>query len=182
MPPTQESIDRMTSKLRLTTPLIGLYDTNPSTEFEPLTEAKGRTCCFAYYNGWLQGRTVVFRSGSQSFGNPKHGCPGGQNAFGLGEGYPPFMAHFLTDGKGAPMGEGLKATPQLAQEFLDNSKPPKLSGDTILIGPLRLDQWNTVRSVTFFVDPDRLAALMTLAAFWSSDPDFIHAETGQECQ
>ena len=43
------------------------------------------------------------------------------------------MANFLTDGKnGAPMGEGLKATPALAQEFLDQIVFPEPVGDHVL--------------------------------------------------
>ncbi|MCP5102752.1 MAG: hypothetical protein GY950_05220 [bacterium] len=62
---------------------------------------------------------------------------GMQNAFGLNkDGYPPWVANFLTDGKnGAPMGEGLKATPQLAQEFVDRAKAPEPTGDCVMVGP-----------------------------------------------
>ncbi len=69
------------------------------------------------------------------------------------------------------MDEGIKASPGLAQEFIDGARPPELYGDTVPVGPLRLDQWSRVKSVTFLVDPDRLSALMTLAAYWSSDPN-----------
>jgi hypothetical protein len=104
-----------------------------------------------------------------------------QNAFGLGKGYPPWMAHFLTDGKGAPMGEGLKATPGLAQEFLDHAKAPVPSGDHVLIGPLKLNHWDKIRTITFLVDPDRLSGLMTLAAYWSSNPNEIAAPFSSGC-
>ena len=91
------------------------------------------------------------------------------------------MAHFLTDGKGAPMGEGLKATPALAQEFLDRAKAPAPAGDTVLLGHLRLSAWDRVRSVSFFADPDRLSALLTLSAFRSSDPDLVAAPFSSGC-
>ena len=92
------------------------------------------------------------------------------------------MANFLTDGKnGAPMGEGLKASPALAQEFLDNIKFPVPSGDYMLIGPLRLSHWDRIKTVTFFADPDRFSALMTLAAFWSSDPGEVAAPFSSGC-
>jgi hypothetical protein len=129
----------------------------------------------------MKGTTVAVSRGGGGFGDPKNGCYGMQTAFGLEKSYPSFMANFLTDGKGAPMGEGLKATPELAQEFLDRARPPAPSGDSVLVGPLRLDQWDKVKSLTFFADPDRLAALMTLAAYWSSDPDFIFAPFSSGC-
>jgi hypothetical protein len=181
MPPTQESIDRLVDKLRLTTPIIAVYDSEPSETFEPVVEATGRTCCFAYLKRWLNGESLVIKRGEGDFSDPDRGCMGAQTAFGLKQGYPPFMANFLTDGEGAPMGEGLKARPELAQEFLDRAIPPALKGDTVIVGALRLEAWESVRSVTFLVDPDRLSALMTLAAYWTSDPDMIYAPFSSGC-
>lgn len=177
----QQSIDRLIQALRLETPIIAIYDTPPSSEFEPMVKAKGRACCFAFYPRWLKGETLVVERNGGSFQNPKKGCPGMHNAFGLGKGYPPWMANFLTDGKGAPMGEGLKATPELAREYLDRAKSPRLSDDHILIGPLQLTQWDKVKSVTFFVDPDRFSALMTLASYWSSHQEEIAAPFSSGC-
>lgn len=179
----EQKIERLTKALRMDTPIIAIYDTDPSAAFEPMTEAKGRACCFAFYKKWEKGETlVVKRAQEDSFQGPTHGCPGMQNAFGLGKGYPPWMANFLTDGKnGAPMGEGLKATTKLAQEFLDMAKAPKPSGDYLLLGPVKPDQWDKVQTVSFFVDPDRLSALMTLSTYWTSDPDEIMAPFSSGC-
>jgi hypothetical protein len=177
--PTQDAIDRMMKRLRLTTPLIAVYDAAPSAAFEPLVEAEAQTCCFAYYPQWLKGGTVVFKKGGG-------GCPGGHRAFGLEKEYPDYMAGFLTTGEGVPpdspmsKGEGLKASPQLAQEFLDNAVPPDISGETVLIGPLKLDQWDSVQTVTFLVDADRLAGTMTLAGFWSGR-DVVKAPFSSGC-
>lgn len=178
----ENHIERLTKALRLENPLIALYDTDPSPEFEPMVEAKGGTCCFAYYPRWMKGQTLVVKKGKGGFQDPQNGCPGMQSAFGMTQnGYPPWMSHFLTDGEGAPMGEGLKATPQLAREFLDRAKKPNPSGEQILIGPLKLSQWDKVKTVTFFADPDRFSALMTLSAYWSSDPDEIAAPFSSGC-
>ncbi len=184
MPPTQEAIDRVMKKLRLETPLVAIYDASPSDEFAPMLKAKGRACCFAFYKRWLDGDTVAFVKApeeSSDFAEPTHGCPGSQRALGLTKDYPSYMAHFLTDGEGAPMGEGLMATAELAQEFLDRAVAPEVSGNSVLIGPLKLDQWDKVRSVTFFVDADRLSAVMRLAGFWSSDPDLVSAPFSSGC-
>ena len=181
MPPTMERIHDLKNKLRLETPIVAVYDCPPDEAFEPIVRATGRACCFAYYKGWVEGKTLLIERETGDFANPEKGCPGAQRAFGLERGYPPFMAHFLTDGEGAPMGEGLKETPALAQDFLDKAKPPEIAGDSILVGPLRLDKWEYARSVTFFADPDRISALMTLASYWSSDPDFIHAPFSSGC-
>ena len=38
---TAAAVDRLTAKLRLTTPLIGVYDAAPSAAFMPLVETDG---------------------------------------------------------------------------------------------------------------------------------------------
>jgi hypothetical protein len=181
MQPTNEKVKRLMDALRLDTPILAVYDSEITDEFEPVVRASGSTCCFAYYKQWLQGKTVAFIKGEGGFGDPKNGCYGAHASFGLKEEYPPFMAHLLTDGEGAPMGEGLKATAELAQEYLDRASAPSFSSGSALVGPLRLEQWGTVRSVTFLADPDRLSALITLASFWSSDPEFVVAPFSSGC-
>lgn len=57
----------------------------------------------------------------------------------------------------------------------------RLSGDTVLIGPLRCTQWRRLRSITFLVDPDRLAGVLTLAGFWSADNDLVAAPFSSGC-
>ena len=171
--PTEAAVSRLQQRLRLTTPLIAVYDAPPSEAFAPLVEATGTTCCFAYYQRWLDGETLVLRKSGA-------GCQGASRALGLERQYPAHMAHFLTDGVGAPKGEGLRATPEIAQAFLDAARPPDPESDSVLIGPLRLGQWEAARSVTFLADPDRLAALMTLAGFWSAE-DVVAAPFGSGC-
>ncbi len=170
---TAAALDRLVAKLRLTTPLIGVYDAPPSAAFAPLVETEGTSCCFSYYPRWTAGETLVLSRGGA-------GCQGAYRALGLEKGYPPFMAHFLSDGVGAPKGEGLKATPEIAQAFLDRARPLDVTSGYILIGPLRLEQWDALRSVTFFVDADRLGAVMTLAAYWSGE-NVVSAPFGSGC-
>lgn len=174
MTPTQDAVDRLAERLRLRTPILAVYDAPPRDAFDPLINAEGSVCCFAYYKRWLRGETLVLHKGGG-------GCAGAHRALGLEKTYPPHMAHFLTDGVGAPMGEGLRARADLAQAFLDQAKAPELSGDTVLIGPLRLGEWPAVRSLTFLVNPDRLGALMTLAAYWSADTRLVSAPFSSGC-
>lgn len=171
--PSAEAIERLTSKLRLSTPLLAVYDSEPSEAFDPLVEAKGTACCFSYYKNWLAGETLSFKKGGG-------GCPGAVRAFGLEKTYPPYMAHFLTDGVGAPVGEGLRASAEIAQAYLDAAIPPDVQSGFVLLGPLRAEQWQQIRSVTFLVDPDRLAAVMTLAGYWSAR-DVVTAPFGSGC-
>lgn len=182
MTPSTEAITRLCDVLRLETPIVALYDCGPWPGLSALVETRGRACCFAYYARWTAGETLVVRRGDDSFTQPRNGCPGLQRALGFAEAYPTWMANFLTDGgNGAPMGEGLKASPELAQEFLDRAARPRPSGDTMLMGPLDVGHWADVRTVTFFADADRLAALMTLASFWSGRDDEIAAPFSSGC-
>lgn len=180
--PTAERVQRLLDALQLATPLVAIYDAEPSAAFEPMVRAKGSICCFAYYRRWLKGETLAIERSDEGFETPRHGCPGMQRAFGLTTKSPPWMANFLTDGaNGAPMGEGLKASAALAQAYLDRVAPPERPRDHVLMGPLELEQWPAVRSVTFLADADRLSALLTLAAFWSSDPDEVVAPFSSGC-
>lgn len=174
MPPTKEAIERLQGKLRLDTPILAVYDSPPGEAFAPLIESKGPACCFVYYKRWLKGDTLIFRKGGA-------GCGGAHMALGLEKEYPSYMANFLTDGKGASTGEGLKAGPELVQEYFDKTNPPPVSGDTLLIGPLQIEAWDAVRSVNFLVDQDRLAGLMTLSSYWSSDTRLVSAPFSSGC-
>jgi hypothetical protein len=171
--PTAEAIERLMKKLRLTTPLLAVYDAARSDAFAPVFKPEGDDCCFSYYDRWIAGDTLLLEKGGA-------GCKGAHRALGIEKGTPPFMAHMLTDGVGAPKGEGLRATPEIAQQYLDRGKPPALESGTVLVGPLRLEQWDRVRSVTFLVDPDRLAALTTLAGYWSAE-NVVAAPFGSAC-
>ncbi len=172
--PTEQAIERLLKHLHLTTPLIALYDTVPSPDFEPLVHPKDTDCCFAYFNGWLKGETLVVKKGGP-------GCPGGHRGLGLENTSPPFMAHFLSDGVGAPAGEGLRATAEIAQALIDSAKPVGNKSGHVLIGPLRPAKWDLVGSVTFFVTPDQLSAVATLAGYWSKDKDVVVAPFGSGC-
>lgn len=168
-------------RLQLTEPVIATYDSAPEDDFAPMVTAKARVCCFAFFQRWRKGHTLVVRKGNGSFSDPDSGCPGMQTAFGLGGSYPPYMKHFLTDGEGAPKGEGLKATPDLAQQFIDHASTPQLDGETLLLGPIRFDRWESVRSITFFADPDRIAGLLTLSTYFSGPDDVAVAPFSSGC-
>jgi hypothetical protein len=184
MKPSSKTIARLREALRLETPLLALYDAAPGDAFEPLVRLRGSACCFSHYTRWLRGETLVAaRSSKDADDKPKHGCPAALRFFGLDErGTPEWMANKLTDGEAGPGGgEGLKASPELAKGFLDGAETPSPGSGYVLLGPLRVDQWDAVRSVTFFVDPDRLSALITLASYWSSDTEQIGAPFSSGC-
>lgn len=181
MGPTLEAIQRLQQKLQLETPLIALYDAAPSEAFEPLAKLRGRACCFSHYTRWLRGETLVLEGAADPAEKPRHGCPAAQRILGVDS--RPFPKDFelaLTDGRDGHPGEALKATPELARTHLDRPAPEAKAGH-VLLGPLRVEQWAAVKTVTFFVDPDRLAAVMTLASYWSSEKDEVAAPFSSAC-
>lgn len=171
----------LVKKLNLQSPVIATYDLEPDDAFAPLVTARARVCCFAFYGRWQKGHTLVVEKGNGDFANPDSGCPGMQVAFGLGQEYPTYMKNFLTDGEGAPKGEGLKASPDLAQQWIDHTSPPDLKDGAIMLGPLRFDYWEAIRSITFFARPDQLSALITLATYHSGPDDVVVAPFSSGC-
>ena len=49
---------RLTEKLGLTIPLIGLYDAPDPAPFSPLDRPAPGECVFVFYRSWLEGRTL----------------------------------------------------------------------------------------------------------------------------
>jgi len=171
--PAQDKIDALLAALRLDTPVIAVYDSDDTRAFAPTVKSGGLNCCFAYYGRWLKGDTLILTGEAK-------GCPGGLYHLGLRDSIMPNMEYFLTCGTGELRGEGLRATPDIAREMLKRRNPVKSKSGNILIGPLRLDQWDSVRTLSFFVDPDRLSALMTLSGYWSAT-DTVVAPFGSGC-
>ncbi len=80
-------------------------------------------------------------------------------------------------------GEGLKASYDLMNQWLDYRQGYKQEHPHILIGPLRADQYEYLRSVTFFVNPDQLGLLMIGTQYYSApgDPTPVIAPFGSGC-
>ena len=61
--------------------------------------------------------------------------------------------------------EGFKSSDELMCQWLENTKPYRLKHDHVVIGPLKEDQYSYLLTVTFYVNPDQLSALMIGAIF-----------------
>jgi len=173
--PTAAAVERLTTRLRFSSGhlLVAVFDSHADERFDPLVRARGSACCFAFYKRWLRGETVAFERDGGDFLSPTGGCPGAHRHLGLAA-TPPSLAGFLAH-------EGLKASVELAQRCVDRFTSPEPAAGAVLVGPLRLEQWEAIRSVSFVVDPDRLSALMTLATYWDDDPDPIRAPFSSGC-
>ena len=143
----------------ITIPLIGFYDAPDTCPFEPLVEPeRGKhVCIFSFYLQWLSGKTL--RIGKDSFG-----CGGaGYWLCGNVTRSRKDFVEFLVDG------EGLKSSHELMNRWLAYHKPFHKQHQDILIGPLREGQYEYLKSVTFYVNPDQLG-LLILGASYNSAP------------
>ena len=159
--PTQGKVDDLRKALRIDTPVIAVYDSSDTEAFAPIVRSGGTDCCFMYYQRWLKGDTLLLNTEG-------NGCPGGLYHLGLRDTIMPKIECFLTCGTDELRGEGLKASPEIAKALFEKRNPVKPQSGNVLIGPLRLDRWDSAKTLSFFVDPDRMSALMTLSGYWST--------------
>lgn len=170
---TQPDPAYLISRIGLTIPLIGFYDAPDTSPFEPLIkpEPGKRACIFAFYRQWLQGKTLHITKEIS-------GCRGaGHWVFNKVTWSREDFVKFLADD------EGLKASHALMNKWLDYNQPYRQEYPNILIGPLREDQYTYLKTITFFVNPDQLSALMLGAQYNSapSDPPSVIAPFGSGC-
>ena len=144
-------------------PLVGFYDAPDPARFEPSVTPKPdtRVCVFAFYKAWLKGETLHLTADN-------YGCGGAANSlFNIQTRSREEFVKFLADE------EGLRASHDLLNQWLDKRKPYQLQHQNILIGPLKKDMYQYLKTVTFFVNPDQLSLLMTGAYYHSSPNDTV---------
>ncbi len=164
---------RLLEKTGIMTPLIGFYDAPSTSPYAPTMEPKpdGRTCTFAFYKPWLSGKTLHLTKDI-------FGCGGaGRCIFGLETRQREDFVKFLADE------EGLKASHDLMNQWIDYNETYKPEYQHILIGPLKSDQYPYLKSVTFYVNPDQLSLLMIGAQYHNApgDPIPVMAPFGSGC-
>ncbi|MBN2185578.1 MAG: DUF169 domain-containing protein [Candidatus Krumholzibacteriota bacterium] len=169
----QPDSTELIEKIGLRVPLIGFYDAPDTAPFEPLVEpGPGKhACVFAFYRQWLAGKTLHITKDN-------FGCPGaGHWLFSAVIRSREDLVKFLTDD------EGLKSSHGLMNQWLDHNMGYKPKHPHLLVGPLREGQYEHLNSVTFYVDPDQLSALMTGAQYHSApgDPLPVIAPFGSGC-
>ena len=160
-------------RIGLEIPLIGFYDAPEAGVFEPLVKPpEGKyKCVFDFYQNWLKGETLHLTKDNFGCG----GC--GSWIFGIKTRTREEYLKFLVDG------EGLKASYELMNEWLDHRAPYRQEHEHIMIGPLREGQYEYLKSVTFYVNPDQLGLLVLGANYHSApgDPTPVTAPFGSGC-
>ncbi len=165
----QPDVSTILERLSITEPLIGFYDAPDPAPFEPLVVPKGRQCVFRSVADWRRGKTLHLTK-------ERHGC-GGMHLLALEERSREDMVGFLCDE------EGLKANHELMNLWLDSAPHYTPVHENLLIGPLKADQYQYLRTVTWYVNPDQLSVL-TAGAIYYSHPDDLNpliARFGSGC-
>jgi len=152
-------------RLGISNPIIGFYDTPEKGLFEPFTNAG--PCIFSCYQDWMQGKsTCLSEQGARAIE-----CPGaGYWNCNMASVPKDHVARFLA------VEEGLKASQDLMCQWLENQLPYKREHDYIVIGPLRLEQYEYLKTITFYVNPDQLSLLITGAEYHNASA-FHHPVT-----
>ena len=167
----QPDHSNLIKRIDLGTRLIGLYDAPDPEPFEPLVIPGQGDCVFSFYRNWENGETLHITK-------EHYGCGGaGRWMCGIEIRSKEDFLKFLVDD------EGLKESYDLMEKWIDSSEPYQATYPNLLIGPLKKDQWDYAKSVTFFVNPDQLSALMIGAQYKSSpeDPTPVIAPFGSGC-
>ena len=160
-------------ELRITTPVIGVYDTDRSDGFNPVvtpSETKIE-CLFVHYRRWQAGYTVRLHP-------DRIVCPG--LAYWLfsrellsREDFLTFLVDY----------ERIRNSRDLMSEWLDRTPPYRPAGEYLFVGPLKPNRFEYLRTVTFFVTPDQLSSLLTGActAAPADGPAAVIAPSGPGC-
>jgi hypothetical protein len=142
-------------------PLVGLYDAPDPEPFAPLVRpGRGEgACIFTFYQNWLKGETLHITA-------ENYGCGGAGRALcGVETRSREDFVSFLVDE------EGLKASHELMEQWLDWRRPYQQEYPNILIGPLHREQYAYLKTVTFYVNPDQYSVLALGAQYHSAPGD-----------
>jgi len=143
------------------TPLIGFYDVPVIEQFEPIV--KPSRCVFSAYDNWLMGQSVCV---SREDPNYTATCQGG--GYWIGNCLPQWTVKESNSEQealenfaaGLNQREGFKSSDDIMHEWLHNLKPYILENKYVVIGPLRNEHYDYLKTITFYVNPDQLSFLI----------------------
>ena len=163
------------AQLNLDLPLIGFYDAPDPAAFAPLVEPRrgaGRgPCVFDFFRRWQYGETLHLTRDNFGCGGAGRALCGVQT-----RAHDDFVDFLWRD-------EGLRATRDLMEGWVDAAPTYQAQHEHILIGPLKPSLVAHLRTVTFWVNPDQLSVLQHGAYHhhaWG-DPDPVTVPFGSGC-
>ena len=169
----QPDPSNLITQIELRVPLLGVYDSPDTRGFEPLVapEPGKHMCIFCFYENWLKGESLLITKDN-------FGCAGAGNCLcNVQTRTKEDLVKFLKDG------EGLKATHEIMNKWVDKRKPYEQEHPYLIMGPLKEDKYDLLKTVSFFVNPDQLASLIIGANYRSvpGDVPAVIAPFGAGC-
>lgn len=155
-------------------PII-FYYTEGNGGADPSDKPIGRSCIIC--------ELVKVRNGRSLFFNIDYlACGGARRYLGYTDKMRPGFEYFLSCGNDQIEGERYLRTPEMVKEFMKNQKTLPVSGKNIVF-----KRWDNLTEnddpdvVIFFVRPDVLSGLFTLANFDQTDPNGTITPFGAGC-
>jgi hypothetical protein len=151
---------RLIMELDLTLPLLGFYDAPETGGFGTLVgpEPGKHMCIFCFFENFRKGETLVIT-------RDNFGCGGAGNCLcNVQTRSREEYIRFLVEG------EGLKRSPEIMGKWVDRRRPYIQQHSFLLMGPVRMEKYEYLKSVTFFVNPDQLSVLI-IGANYDAAPD-----------
>lgn len=169
----QPDYSYLANKLDLSIPLVGVYDAPDPQPFMPLVTIpeRQRACIFEFFTDWMEGRSL--RISPESYG-----CGGcGTWMFGIQTRTREDYLNFLANK------EGLKVSEELMGKWFDQVQRHIPRNGQLFIGPLKSDQYEYLKTVTFYVNPDQLSVLVLGANYHAGPggPPPVTVDFGSGC-
>ncbi len=157
-------------------PITFYYTDNP-VKAEAVELGKAPRC--------IMGSLVLAQKGQNiAFSEESVGCPGGKRYLGFSDKLMPNFEYFLSCGiPGKMEGERYKKTPEIVKEYMEKQAPVIKAPAKYIV----FKRWDMLEAedkpeaVIFFVTPDVLSGLFTLAVFDETEEDAVITPFGSGC-
>lgn len=155
-------------------PLVGYYSSSDEG-IRIVPKPSGHSCLIAQLTKARRGETLCFRPDSVN-------CGGGKRYLGFAENINDRFEYFLSTGEDGDFCERYKQSPGLVRDLLQTIPLLPLEGENLIFKRWdKLEAGDKPQFVIFFVNPDVLAGLFTLARFDNNDPDAVISPFGAGC-
>lgn len=155
-------------------PLAGYYSSSDGGA-KIVPEPSGHSCLIAQLMAARKGQPLCFRPESVN-------CGGGKRYLGFADQINERFACFLSNGEDGGFCERYKQSPVLVERLLANIPRLPIAGENLIFKRWdKLDERDEPQFVIFFVNPDVLSGLFTLARFDNNDEDAVIAPFGAGC-
>jgi len=176
----QPNPDNLLQIAGITTPLIGFYDVVDPAPFEPIVKPK--RCFFSSYENWLKGESNCISTNNASCQGGGYWVGGVTPAWAVEKAGSDYSA-LETFAKSLNEREGFKSSDELLCQVFEIQKPYLIENGYVVMGPIRNDQYEYLKTVTFYVNPDQLSLLILGAGYnnTSAQDHLVTAPFGSGC-